>query len=236
MLGEHHREVRRRRDPAGAAGVDVGRVQAPPAVRLARAELEQHQRELLARPGRSGGLQVEDHEPSAGGGRSEVVGPQVAVADLDLRRPAVAGLRLEHVRDQRGQPVGVRRTRGAQLVDERRPGVARRPGRRTSRATGPAASITTRCSAASSRPTAAGSRWRSSAARSTQAWTRSQWPATSASTAAAGVRTGRGSGTPPAANASWTAASAAAASASGRSGTLTAYRPRSVSSRHTAPV
>ena len=82
-LRDEHREVPSTVDPPGPAHFAIGLIEGPGAFGVPEAELEQHERQLLARIRQPAVLPIDDTE-SAGRRPKDVVGPQIAMAGLQI--------------------------------------------------------------------------------------------------------------------------------------------------------
>ena len=131
QLGDRHREVRRRLDPAGAAGLRVRVADRSRTRRVVARVLDEDAGELLRRVGEAGVVEVEDAQPAVRR-PPDVVGPEVAMAGPEgPRRPAHPGVEGDELRHQRVQLVGERGTSVAEPADPLAPGATRRPASRT---------------------------------------------------------------------------------------------------------
>ena len=125
-LGDDRGEIGFDLDPAGTAMGQVRVVEQLQAVGSAATELEQHQGELAAGIGRAGVVPV-DHRKPAVRGAADVVGPEVAVTDLDRRHRLHHRLHVDQIGTDRGQLIGERRLLAPGLRHDLRP--RRRPDR-----------------------------------------------------------------------------------------------------------
>ena len=132
-LGDDRGEIGFDLDPAGTAVGQVRVVEQLQAVGSAAPELEQHQGELAAGIGRAGVVPV-DHRKPAVWGAADVVGPEVAVTDLDRRHGLHHRLDVDQIGTDRGQLIRERRVLAPGLRQRSPPTPPPRPARCTTRA------------------------------------------------------------------------------------------------------